>query len=203
VAVCIACEVATGYRQFGVRGVMTDVMIAGSVGAGWSRGGLVAFLFRSLSLSKVGSARYDAVWVRGVDRCGRGSERCVHVSYWRYLVGEKLRMSWWPVRIWFCASLMLRRMVGSIVLFQASRSDVLARRRSSSGIWKMRRSMATMSGLLAYAMVVTFFCCLTIVGARLDETVRGGGVCGCTPIFPEGVALCPEECNKLARPSFA
>jgi hypothetical protein len=46
-------------------------------------------------------------------------------------------------------------------------------------------------------------CCLTITGARLDETVRVGGVCGCTPIFPEGVALCPEECNKLARPSFA
>jgi hypothetical protein len=64
------------YRQFGVRGVMTDVMIAGSAGVGWSRGGLVTFLFRSLSLSKVGSARYDAVWVRGVDRCGRGSERC-------------------------------------------------------------------------------------------------------------------------------
>jgi hypothetical protein len=46
-------------------------------------------------------------------------------------------------------------------------------------------------------------CCLTSVGARLDETVRGGGVCGYTPIFPEGVALCLEECNKLARPSFA
>jgi hypothetical protein len=72
------------------------------------------------------------------------------------LMGKKVRMSWWPVRIWFCASLMLRRMVGSIVLFQASRSDVLARRRSSSGIWKMRRSMASMGGLLAYAMVVTF-----------------------------------------------
>jgi hypothetical protein len=72
------------------------------------------------------------------------------------LTGKKVRMSWWPVRIWFCASLMLRRMIGSIVSFQASRSDVLERRRSSSGIWKLRRSMASMSGLLAYAMVVTF-----------------------------------------------
>jgi hypothetical protein len=34
-------------------------------------------------------------------------------------------------------------------------------------------------------------CCLTSAGARLVETVRGGGVCGCTPIFAEGVALCP------------
>jgi hypothetical protein len=69
---------------------------------------------------------------------------------------KKVRMSWWPVRIWFCASLILRRMVGSIVLFQASSSDVLARRRSSSGILKMRRSMASMSGLLGYGMVVAF-----------------------------------------------
>jgi hypothetical protein len=66
-----------------------DAMIAGSAGVGWSRDGLVSFLFRSLSLSKVGSAGYDAVWVRGVDRCGRGSECCVHVSYWRCLFGEK------------------------------------------------------------------------------------------------------------------
>jgi hypothetical protein len=69
------------YRQFGARGVMADVMIAGSAGVGCSRGRLVAFLFRSLSLSlslsRVGSARYDAVWVLGVDRCCRGSERCV------------------------------------------------------------------------------------------------------------------------------
>jgi hypothetical protein len=69
---------------------------------------------------------------------------------------KKVRMSWWPVRIWFCASLMLRRMIGCIILFQASRSDVLARRRPSSGILKMRRSMANMSGLFVYAMVVTF-----------------------------------------------
>jgi hypothetical protein len=62
-------------------------MIAGSAGVGWSRGGLVDFLFRSLSLSKVSSARYDAVWVRGVDRCCRGSERCVHISYGRCLDG--------------------------------------------------------------------------------------------------------------------
>jgi hypothetical protein len=66
---------------------MADVMIAGSADVGWSRGGLVAFLFRSLSLSKAGSARYGAVWVRRVDRCGRGSERCVHISYWRCLDG--------------------------------------------------------------------------------------------------------------------
>jgi hypothetical protein len=33
---------------------MTDVMIAGSVGVGWSCGGLASFLFRLLSLSKVG-----------------------------------------------------------------------------------------------------------------------------------------------------
>jgi hypothetical protein len=68
---------------------VTGVMIAGSAGVDWSRGGLVSFLFMSLSLSTDGSARYDAVWVRGVDRCGRGSERCVHASYWRCLVGEK------------------------------------------------------------------------------------------------------------------
>jgi hypothetical protein len=72
------------------------------------------------------------------------------------LMGKKVRISWWPVRIWLRALLMLRRMVGNIVLFQASRSDVLAWRRSSSGMWKMRRSMASMSGLLAHAMVVTF-----------------------------------------------
>jgi hypothetical protein len=36
-----------------------DIVIAGSAGVGWSRSGLVSFLFRSLS--KVGSARYDAV----------------------------------------------------------------------------------------------------------------------------------------------
>jgi hypothetical protein len=40
---------------------MADVMIAGSAGVGWSRGGLVAFLVRSLLLLKVSSARYDAV----------------------------------------------------------------------------------------------------------------------------------------------
>jgi hypothetical protein len=72
------------------------------------------------------------------------------------LTGKKVRMSWWPARIWFCASLMLRQMVGSIVLFQASRSDVLEQRRFSIGILKMRRSMASMSGILVYAMVVTF-----------------------------------------------
>jgi hypothetical protein len=134
---------------------MPDVIIAGSAGVGWSRGGLVVFLFRSLSLSTVGSARYDAVWVRGVDRCGRGTAFMFRTG--AALTGKKVRMSWWPVRIWFCASLMLRRMAGSIVSFQASRSDVLARRRSSSGIWNMRRSMASMSGRLVYAMVVTFF----------------------------------------------
>jgi hypothetical protein len=68
---------------------MTDVMIAGSAGVGWGRGGLVDFLFRSLSLSRAGSARYDAVWARGVDRCCRGSERCVQVSYGRCLDGQK------------------------------------------------------------------------------------------------------------------
>jgi hypothetical protein len=66
---------------------MADVMIAGSAGIGWGRGGLVAFLFRSLSLSRVGSARYDAFWVRGVDRCCRGGERCVQISYGRCLDG--------------------------------------------------------------------------------------------------------------------
>jgi hypothetical protein len=62
---------------------MTDVMIAGSVGVGWSRSGLVSFLFSSLSLSKVGSAGYDAVWVRGVDRCGHGhgSERALRSCF--------------------------------------------------------------------------------------------------------------------------
>jgi hypothetical protein len=68
---------------------MADVMIARSAGVGWSRGGLVAYLFRSLSLSlsKVASAIYDAVWVRGVNRCCRGSERCVQISYGRCLDG--------------------------------------------------------------------------------------------------------------------
>jgi hypothetical protein len=42
-------------------------------------------------------------------------------------MSEKIvRISWWPVQIWVCASLMLRRMVGSIVLVQALTSDVLA-----------------------------------------------------------------------------
>jgi hypothetical protein len=46
-------------------------------------------------------------------------------------------------------------------------------------------------------------CCLSSAGARLVEAVSGRGVCGCTPIFPAGMTLRPEECNKLARPSFA
>jgi hypothetical protein len=34
-------------------------------------------------------------------------------------------------------------------------------------------------------------CCLTIVGAGLVEAVSGRAVCGCTPIFPEDMALRP------------
>jgi hypothetical protein len=71
---------------------------------------------------------------------------------------------------------MLMRMVGSIVLFQASRSDVPERRRSSNGMWKMRRSMASMSGLLAYAMVVTF--CAVLRLRALDLTrLSASGAC--------------------------
>jgi hypothetical protein len=38
---------------------------------------------------------------------------------------KKVRMSRWPVRSWFYASLMLMRMVGCIVLVQAAMSDIL------------------------------------------------------------------------------
>jgi hypothetical protein len=41
-------------------------------------------------------------------------------------VSEKKDVLVGPVRSWFCASLMLSRMIGSIVLVQATRSDVLA-----------------------------------------------------------------------------
>jgi hypothetical protein len=30
-----------------------------------------------------------------------------------------------------------------------------------------------------------------------------GGMCSCTPIFSLGIALRPEECDELTRPSFA
>jgi hypothetical protein len=40
------------------------------------------------SLSKVASARSDAVCFSGVGRCGRGSERCVHISPWLCRVRE-------------------------------------------------------------------------------------------------------------------
>jgi hypothetical protein len=46
-------------------------------------------------------------------------------------------------------------------------------------------------------------CCLPGASARLVEIGSGRGVCGYTPIFPSGMALRPEECYKLARPSFA
>jgi hypothetical protein len=46
-------------------------------------------------------------------------------------------------------------------------------------------------------------CCLSSAGARLVEAVSGRGVGACTSIFPEGMVLRPEECNKLARPSVA
>jgi hypothetical protein len=47
---------------------------------------LVSYLLRSLS--KVGSSRSDAVCGSGGGRCGRSSERCVHVSLWLCRVME-------------------------------------------------------------------------------------------------------------------
>jgi hypothetical protein len=46
--------------------------------------------------------------------------------------------------------------------------------------------------LLAYAMVM-WFCavCLSSAGAGFVEAVSGRGVCGYTPIFPEGMVLRP------------
>jgi hypothetical protein len=40
-------------------------------------------------------------------------------------------------------------------------------------------------------------CYLSSAGATLVEAVSGRGVCGCTPIFPEDMALRSEECNKV------
>jgi hypothetical protein len=39
--------------------------------------------------------------------------------------------------------------------------------------------------------------------ARLVGALVVRGVCGCTPIFPKGMAVCPEECDKFTRPSLA
>jgi hypothetical protein len=78
--------------------------------------------------------------------------------------GKKVRMSWWPVRSWSCASFMLMRMIGCIVLFQAAISDVLPWRRSSSVISNIRLSMASMSELLAYAMDM---CCCSVCRVRV------------------------------------
>jgi hypothetical protein len=61
------------YRRCGARGTITVVV-------GWSRSGLVSFLFRSLSPSKVRSARYHAVCGSGGVHCGRGSGRFGRVS---------------------------------------------------------------------------------------------------------------------------
>jgi hypothetical protein len=48
---------------------------------------------------------------------------------------------------------------------------------------------------------VLFF--LSSAGTRLVEAESVRGVCGCAPILAKGMALRPEECNKLSRPSFA
>lgn len=52
-------------------------------------------------------------------------------------------------------------------------------------------------------MCVCYFhallCCLSSASARRV----GVGVCGCTPIFPWGKALRPEQCDKSTRPSLA
>jgi hypothetical protein len=55
-------------------------------------------------------------------------------------------------------------MVGCIVLFQAAISDVLPWRRSSSVLSNIRLSMASMSGLLAYAMNI---CCCSVCRVRV------------------------------------
>jgi hypothetical protein len=41
------------------------------------------------------------------------------------------------------------------------------------------------------------------VSARLVRVVvTVGAMFGFTPIFPQGMALCPKECDKLTRPSL-
>jgi hypothetical protein len=37
--------------------------------------------------------------------------------------------------------------------------------------------------------------CWSSAGTRLAEAVSGRGVCGCAPIFPEGISFRPEECR--------
>jgi hypothetical protein len=97
---------------------------------------------------------------------------------------KKVRMSRWPVRSWSCASLMLMRMIGCIVLFQAAISDVLPWRRSSSVISNIRLSMASMSELLAISHGHVLLFCLSSAGTRLVESVISRTVCDCASIFP-------------------
>jgi hypothetical protein len=60
------------FRHCSARGIITDVVISGAANVGWSRSGLaanvgwsrsglVSFLSSSLSLSRVGSSRSDAI----------------------------------------------------------------------------------------------------------------------------------------------
>jgi hypothetical protein len=71
--------------------------------------------------------------------------------------------------------------------------------RSSNGISRIRRSRANKRGLCG-CRLHALLCCTWRAGARV---VGGRGVCGSTPIFPQGMALPPEKCNKLTRPSHA
>jgi hypothetical protein len=47
------------------------------------------------------------------------------------------------------------------------------------------------------------YCYLWNAGARNVRIVVTRGLCGCKPIFPQGKALCLEECDNLTRPSLA
>jgi hypothetical protein len=144
---------------------------------GWSRSGLVSFLFRSLSLSlslsKVSSARSHAVCVSDVGRCGRVSERCVHGSLWLYRVREistyvlvagsdsVLRLTNTEADGWeYC-------LIPSIEIRCSCLKTFLQRDIEDAPIY----------GKHEWATCVyhghELLCCLTSAGARLVETISG------------------------------
>jgi hypothetical protein len=52
-------------------------------------------------------------------------------------------------------------------------------------------------------LFLSALCRTSSARARLGGVVVDRGVCGGTPIFPQGMALRPEECTKLTGPSVA
>jgi hypothetical protein len=60
--------------------------------------------------------------------------------------------------------------------------------------------MASISELLASAMDMS---CCSVCRLRVLDLSSLSSACGRASIFPECMALRPEECNKVSRPSFA